>query len=297
MIGWARGARSVNSSRWLLVIAAIVTLLVVAIFVIGERSRSFVRFTAAGSFTVDGEYPSTNRSVIHGIRYGSWSGDDRNTGTLTSEPFTAPNRIAFMIAGYPNHRGEQHELVRVDNARTRIDVGVAAAPKEHWQPRFFIVPPSWQGQQVRFVATDAGRAWGDWIGIADVRPADNNGTILETIDALAEDIGVRLLGLTLVASLLIFPVIGAGTAICRRLNLPTLLVYAMSCLVLGAAAEFTFFMTMVNRHVASALVIVGAVGGTWLTVRMLRAHVTSRHVTSRQRHGRRLGSICADCVH
>jgi hypothetical protein len=58
---------------------------------------------AVGKFSEgSGWYPGEALRTAQPVRaWGSWSGDDANTGTLTIGPFAAPERLRIAVSGYP----------------------------------------------------------------------------------------------------------------------------------------------------------------------------------------------------
>ena len=78
----------------------------------GARSRNPIpkaaKWKTTGKFVVQGVYPSTKFDVgvnvgalSDMIFWGSWAGDDRNTGELASPTFRAPSILGMFVAGYP----------------------------------------------------------------------------------------------------------------------------------------------------------------------------------------------------
>src|SRR4051812_42519692 len=73
-----------------------------------------VQVDASGSFKPDGQYPGERLNAT-GVRgWGSWSGSDDNTGSITIGPFPAPRILRFAVGGYPDHAGNSLSVERLD---------------------------------------------------------------------------------------------------------------------------------------------------------------------------------------
>ncbi len=97
--------------------------------------------------------------------WGSWTGSDENTGTLTLGPFPAPARLRFAVGGYPPTPGITLRLERPGTA----DTLPIKAPHvgERWRVVEVAVPPAWVGQPVQLVAIDEAKVLGGWLAVTE----------------------------------------------------------------------------------------------------------------------------------
>src|ERR1017187_4650429 len=157
-------------------LAALVTMLFFS-----NRERSLVNggsgWTVTGVFERQGVYPTTRMepsvdpSEYAGtIFWGSWAGDDHNTGELSSPEFRAPAIMGIFVAGYPDKPANGIFLERQDT-RTRIAMRVRSdfEPRERWKDLYWWVPPDWWGKTVRLVAVDHETGSGGWLGVSSPR--------------------------------------------------------------------------------------------------------------------------------
>lgn len=97
--------------------------------------------------------------------FGSWSGDDANTGRLTSSVFAPPADGCLVLPVLQGPRGGNlsASIVNPQNnqavAQVRFDNGPNAW--KFWEMR---IPSA--VTQVRIIADDRGKGWGEWLAIA-----------------------------------------------------------------------------------------------------------------------------------
>ncbi len=165
-------ARSATGTRarTIVTIAYLLGIIAVAGFIAFDGKTSDVTLTAHGSFTRNGEYPSSYSGLVHVARFGSWSGSDTNTGTLVSQQFVAPAALVMSIVGYPSHPTQRIVLRNLTTGATQR-LGFGPDLGTTWRPVYVPISPAWQGKLVQLVAVDAGTMWGDWLGLAGLRPA------------------------------------------------------------------------------------------------------------------------------
>ena len=138
-----------------------------------------------GAFPRDGEFPGEPLAGAHGLRtWGSWGGDDVNTGRLELGPFPAPPTLRFAAGGYPGRPGNQLYLERAD---TKARVPVATGPDigERWRMLEFVPPADWVGRPVVLVADDAAKQIGGWLAISEPVRGGHGGGNAELCATLA----------------------------------------------------------------------------------------------------------------
>jgi hypothetical protein len=120
-----------------------------------------------GKFTRNGVYPTT-RWIFGGARprmWGSWSGSDKNIGSLTVGPFRVKPVFRLAFSGFPTRIGNELYLQRVrDGARLNIadfDAG------SRWMEQIIYLPPDWRGELIELHAVDRSTASGGWLGITE----------------------------------------------------------------------------------------------------------------------------------
>lgn len=120
-----------------------------------------------GKFTRNGVYPTT-RWIFGGARpriWGSWSGSDKNLGSLTVGPFRVKPVFRLAFAGFPTRIGNELYLQRVrDGARlnvTEFDAGT------RWVEQIIYLPPDWHGELIELHAVDRSAAMGGWLGVTE----------------------------------------------------------------------------------------------------------------------------------
>jgi len=101
-----------------------------------------------------------------GVNYGSWSGNDRNSGQLVSSTFAAPANACIIL---PVLHGPKAGGLSVDLMNADTGQAVATAPMQdgdtHWE--YWRVPISSTVQHLRVTARDAGKDWGQWVATAN----------------------------------------------------------------------------------------------------------------------------------
>jgi hypothetical protein len=97
--------------------------------------------------------------------WGSWSGSDLNTGSLTLGPFPAPAHLRFAVGGYPPYPGL---ALRLDRPGTTETIAInAPAVGERWRVIDQPLPEAWRGQPIQLVAVDNSKVTGGWIAITE----------------------------------------------------------------------------------------------------------------------------------
>ena len=92
-----------------LLIAALVCAALYAAKLATQRITPAIPGLAAaieGAFPLEGQYPGEPLAQAHGVRFwGSWAGNDANTGALSLGPLDAPASMRFAVGGYPTREG------------------------------------------------------------------------------------------------------------------------------------------------------------------------------------------------
>lgn len=98
--------------------------------------------------------------------YGSWSGDDRNTGRITSSIFPAPenNCIILPVLQGPRYGGLSTAVVDADTNQMLANVPFQDTDKQ-WT--FWRLPVAASAKHLRIIAEDNGKNWGEWIAIGN----------------------------------------------------------------------------------------------------------------------------------
>lgn len=164
-------------------------------------AQSDVPIAAEGSFQPDGQYPGEAFVHATGVRaWGSWSGSDENTGTLTIGPFPAPRILRFGVGGYPNNPGNH---LRVELVGTEQQLPIAHGPVgERWRVCDFELPADWAGRPIRLIGTDDAKTLGGWFALTEpIRGGRGDGfnALIETLTTFA--LNGLLLGLVFFAAL------------------------------------------------------------------------------------------------
>ena len=123
--------------------------------------------TIEGSFKEgEGWFPGEPLATARPVRaWGSWCGDDANTGALTLGPFPAPARLRFAVGGYPTRPGNR---LQVENVATRARLPVDAFDVgERWQIVERRLPRDWHGQPITLHAVDAAKQNAGWLAISE----------------------------------------------------------------------------------------------------------------------------------
>lgn len=205
-----------------------------------------VTFRGTGSFTPNGDFRTVDARGVRTIRYGTWSGDDAKHGTGASDVFRAPLAVTVKVAGGTARPDERVVLRRVDDGAT-IRFAESEDAGERYVTQFRLLPPSWWGRPVQFVATDDGAGARGWIGIADAG-APTAGELL----------GAAPYPLLLVAALLFgVPSVVAGMWIARRSGIAgDAPAFACALVVLAAAGMVAFFAARFTPLGAAAGIVV-----------------------------------------
>lgn len=127
-------------------------------------------YQITGSFEIDGVFSSTQKPFElevddKRVLWGSWVGDDQNTGELRSIPFPAPFAVRLFVAGYPNQEDVGLYLQQVKTGK--ILQLPSNQPKETWKAKYWVLPITWWGKTVELVAFDQSKKNTGWIGISD----------------------------------------------------------------------------------------------------------------------------------
>jgi hypothetical protein len=128
-------------------------------------------WSVIGGFTINGEYNSDKKELTPVLKHSkeiklwaSWSGSDKNTGTLVSKVFNAPGKIGLFIVGYPNFIGNQLYLEQV-STKKRLTV-TSENPTEYWKESWITMPDNWVNTKVRVVAVDNTTRMRGWLGVS-----------------------------------------------------------------------------------------------------------------------------------
>ncbi|MBI5689405.1 MAG: hypothetical protein HZC55_04855 [Verrucomicrobia bacterium] len=211
-----------------------------------------------GTFPRDGQYAGEPFERASGVRlWGSWSGSDENTGTLTLGPFPAPAVLRLALGGYFSVAGNALALERTDTG-ARHPLAVAADIGERWRVQDFPVPADWLGRPVRLVARDQARTIGGWLAISEpLQGGRGKGST-----SLAESIASWLVS----GLLYFFPWLVALLELQRRGWLPPVwrpLGAAGAVALLGYCAFWAFWLHPVLGQAFSSLVLGGAILLWW----------------------------------
>ena len=175
------------SKRFLLLALAVCAALHVACL----RSRRItpalpdVAVATTDSFQPNGGYPGEPFAHAAGVRaWGSRSGSDDNTGTLTIGPFAAPRILRFGASGYPGKSGNEWrvELVGTTQRRELENHPIG----ERWEIIHLELPENWVDRQIRIVAADNARDISGWLALTEpIRGGrgDGNNALLESFAA------------------------------------------------------------------------------------------------------------------
>ena len=128
-------------------------------------------YSVTGKFTIEGTYPvnSVSLELVKNSYpdiplWGSWVDNDVNTGEIVSSQFPAPNAIQIFLAGYPS---KPQIKIYLENVNTKEKILLKANDSgEKWVSSFWILPLSWQGNNIRIVAIDNDKGIGGWVGIS-----------------------------------------------------------------------------------------------------------------------------------
>lgn len=98
--------------------------------------------------------------------YGSWSGDERHTGQITSSAFTAPANACLILPVLQGSRDGGLSAAVVDALTNQIVVSVPFQNAVH-QWVFWRLPIPASVKQLRIVAQDRGKDWGEWLALGN----------------------------------------------------------------------------------------------------------------------------------
>jgi hypothetical protein len=98
--------------------------------------------------------------------YGSWSGDDRNTGRITSSMFPAPASACLILPVLQGPRAGRLSAQVIDADTGRAIAAVPFQNTDH-QWVFWRLPLPASVKHLRITAEDMGKAWGEWMGIGN----------------------------------------------------------------------------------------------------------------------------------
>jgi hypothetical protein len=124
--------------------------------------------TAGDAWSLDSVPPGGGTPAI--FAWGSWSGADSHTGTLTSTPFRAPRGLNLAVSGYPTRPGNSLAIESVTDPTARL-VYSGRDPGDGWTV-WRVDPSQFPGRRIRVVAVDGRQADGAWLGIGF--PADRS---------------------------------------------------------------------------------------------------------------------------
>jgi hypothetical protein len=117
------------------------------------------------AWTRNGFHPSVG-TLSGEILFGSYSGSDRNRGTLTSAPFATAGQgcIALPIAHGPSIGGQSITLVAADNGE---DLGAVRLQQDNGNWRYWAIYFSPGVPVLRIVAKDRGAEFGQWLAVGE----------------------------------------------------------------------------------------------------------------------------------
>ena len=231
---------------------------------------------AEGSWTPGGVYGATQwpAALADPARrpraWGSWSGSDAGTGSLTLGPFPVPanGRVVLAVAGYPSAPGNRLFLRRTsDGAEWPVLVPDA---RESWAEVRVGLPADWAGQAAELVAVDGATGLGGWLGVSE--PYDRAFGAAQPAGRPVPDYprpAGRVLPAMLAALALNF-LCGAAPGLCllpalrRRVALPDALAPLVACGLSAACGYGVFWVYSVDGSaglVASWAVTLGGLAG------------------------------------
>lgn len=245
-----------------------------------------LRVRPEGSWTPGGVYPVTEwqataaRAADPARRprtWGSWSGSDAGTGTLTLGPFRVPagGRFVVAVAGYPARAGNEVFLRRTaDGAR---HVLANFNPHEFWVEVLVEPPAGWVGREAELVATDGATGGQGWLGVSE--PYDRGFDRSQRAGLAMPDypypsggfLPAMLAGLALNAAFALAPGLGLLPALRRRVDLPDALAPLLAWGGSAACGYAVFWVysvhTPTGRAVSWAVTVGSLVGIAWQAAR------------------------------
>jgi hypothetical protein len=124
--------------------------------------RPTVRVSVAGdAWSIDGVPPAAGVPEL--FTWGSWSGADTHTGTLTSMPFRAPRGLTLFVSGYPTRPGNSLALESVADPSARLSFS-GPDPGDGWT-EWRVERTQFPGSLIRVVAVDGRQSDGAWLAI------------------------------------------------------------------------------------------------------------------------------------
>lgn len=120
--------------------------------------------SVTGVFPPDGFNEAVGANPWGGRSWGSWGGDDKNTGRIVlTADVTGIDRVAIPFVTGPTPAGSRLE-VKVD-AET-VQVLSAPADLQRWSAIDVRIPPG--ARTLEIIAQDASSAWGGWLAVGEL---------------------------------------------------------------------------------------------------------------------------------
>lgn len=258
--------------RWILPLALAMLLAVGLGFGLRSGSNTVLApqangYEVMGKFEVNGLPADIKRSALRQAKaafnseillWGSWAGNDQNTGRLTSAAFSAPEILGLLVTGWPSAEGNQLALVRLDTGeRLSLKVGSMG---QRWQELHWLLPPSWYGKSVQLIATDGNANPYGWFGVS-VPLQVNWGRAIAAQSGWLWLLPIYLLhfGLFLLPGFLI------TLQVLRRQPLApslTVMLAVMASSLLSYLAFWAYFLNPWVGYIFSAGVLLGSMGYT-----------------------------------
>lgn len=118
-----------------------------------------------GSFPEEAVLPH-GKSALNGQRYwGSWAGNDNNTGSIKLGPFKALHRLGIQVSGYP--RIGKNSITARNTATGETIRQEIPNIGEMWEPIMLQIPEAWHGQPIEINAVDDAQEWGGWLALSE----------------------------------------------------------------------------------------------------------------------------------
>jgi hypothetical protein len=133
--------------------------------------------TSGDAWSVDGVPPPAGVPAL--FTWGSWSGADAHTGTLTSMAFRAPRGLTLFVSGYPTRPGNSLAIESASDPAARL-VFSGPDPGDGWT-EWRVERAQFPGSLIRVVAVDGRQTDGAWLAIRF--PAERSAAVrvLETV--------------------------------------------------------------------------------------------------------------------